>query len=235
ILQRPFPLARIIRVDRDSTRIKGSLDLILRRVLSGETDILIGTQMLAKGHHFPNVTLVAILDADGGLFSADFRASEHMAQLVVQVAGRAGRGKRPGEVFIQTHHPEHPLLQALADHGYPRFARTCLRERQEAWLPPFSTMALVRSEATKREVAMNFLEDAHRLAKETCCPEITILGPVPAPMERKAGRYRFQLLIQSGTRAELHKLLTVWIPLLEKLKSARLVRWSLDVDPQEMT
>ncbi len=235
ILRGPFPTAGIVRVDRDSTRKKGALDGILAKVHAGRADILIGTQMLAKGHHFPNVTLVGILDADGGLFSADFRASERMAQLVVQVAGRAGRGERPGEVLIQTHQPEHPLLLALVEHGYPRFASAALRERQDAGLPPYSSMALLRSEAAGREVAEGFLAEAHRVAGKMDFSGIQVLGPVPAPMERRAGRYRFQLLVQSPARGALQRFLSAWLPLIEDLKIARRVRWSLDVDPQEMT
>ena len=141
VLADSFPRARVVRVDRDSTRRKGAMEAVLDTVHRRETDILIGTQMLAKGHHFPNVTLVGIIDADGGLFSTDFRAAERLAQLIVQVAGRAGRGEQPGEVLIQTHHPEHPLLRALLDKGYDRFAAEALNERRQASLPPFWVFA----------------------------------------------------------------------------------------------
>lgn len=191
--------------------------------------------MLAKGHHFPNVTLVGIVDADGGLFSTDFRAAERLAQLVVQVAGRAGRGEQPGEVLIQTHHPEHPLLRALLDQGYDRFAAKALAERRQADLPPFLCMALLRAEAPQRETVVAFLEEAGSLAREEAGDDTEVLGPVPAPMERRAGRSRAQLLLQSASRPTLHRLLHAWLPRVEGLKTARRVRWSLDVDPQELT
>ncbi|MDX2313271.1 MAG: primosomal protein N' [Gammaproteobacteria bacterium] len=233
-LHERFPDARIDRVDRDSTRRKGALQKVLDAIHSGKTNILVGTQMLAKGHHFPNVTLVGILDADGGLFGADFRAAERMAQLLVQVAGRAGRGQRPGRVLIQTHHPDHPLLRVLVREGFSQFAQAALIEREQAALPPFSCLALLRAEAPQRERAMQFLEDARVCAMRLADKSVLALGPVPAPMERRAGRFRAQLLLQSDDRAPLHGLLMPWLEELETLKSARRVRWSLDVDPQEM-
>ena len=237
-LRERFPDARIDRVDRDSTRRKGALQGVLDAIHAGETNILVGTQMLAKGHHFPNVTLVGILDADGGLFGADFRAAERMAQLLVQVAGRAGRGQRPGRVLIQTHHPDHPLLRVLVREGYRHFGEAALSERRQAALPPFSCLALLRAEAPQRERAMAFLEDARARAQQFVdtheSVHVQALGPVPAPMERRAGRFRGQLMLQSDERAPLHGLLSPWLEELETLKSGRRVRWSLDVDPQEM-
>lgn len=234
VLNDSFPLARIVRVDRDSTRRKGSMEAVLTDVRAGEIDILIGTQMLAKGHHFPNVTLVGIVDADGGLFSTDFRAAERLAQLVIQVAGRAGRGDEPGEVIIQTHHPDHPLLRALIASGYERFADEALVERRLAGLAPYVFMALLRAEAPDRETPAVFLQEAREAAEPVAGEGLELLGPVPAPMERKAGRWRAQLLVQSASRSRLHGLLDAWLPRVEALKTARRVRWSLDVDPQEM-
>jgi primosomal protein N' (replication factor Y) len=190
--------------------------------------------MLAKGHHFPNVTLVGILDADQGLFSADFRAGERMAQLIVQVAGRAGRADKPGTVLIQTHVPDHPLLRLLVEEDYAHFARAALKEREEALMPPFSHLALLRSEAVDKQAPMNFLEEARQLAEQLPHEGVWLLGPVPAPMERRAGRNRAQLLLQADSRPALHKLLNVWAPQLEGVKSGRKVRWSLDVDPGEL-
>lgn len=233
-LHERFPDARIDRVDRDSTRRKGALQGVLDAIHAGRTNILVGTQMLAKGHHFPNVTLVGILDADGGLFGADFRAAERMAQLLVQVAGRAGRGQRPGRVLIQTHHPDHPLLRVLVREGYRDFGTVALSERQQAALPPFSCLALLRAEAPERDRAMHFLEEARTCALRMVDEKVQALGPVPAPMERRSGRFRAQLLLQSDDRAPLHGLLVPWLEELETLKSGRRVRWSLDVDPQEM-
>jgi primosomal protein N' (replication factor Y) len=210
------------------------LQAVLDAIHAGNTNILVGTQMLAKGHHFPNVTLVGILDADGGLFGADFRAAERMAQLLVQVAGRAGRGQRPGRVLIQTHHPDHPLLRVLVREGYRHFGQAALDERKLAALPPFSCLALLRAEAPQRHRAMEFLEQARQCAVHLADKSVQALGPVPAPMERRAGRFRGHLLLQCEQRAPLHGLLLPWLEELETLKSARRVRWSLDVDPQEM-
>ncbi|HEY7841147.1 MAG TPA: primosomal protein N', partial [Gammaproteobacteria bacterium] len=204
-----FPNARLLRVDRDSTRGRGAMDRIVRTINAGEADILIGTQMLAKGHHFPKLTLVGIIDADRGLFSADFRASERMAQLFVQVSGRAGRENHPGRVLIQTHHPEHALLLALIRGGYEGFAATALEERREAELPPFTCLALLRAEHFAAEPPIRFLEEARDLLGNRG-RGIQAFGPVPAPMERKAGRYRFQLLLQAGDRPALARALRPW-------------------------
>jgi primosomal protein N' (replication factor Y) len=227
-----FPNARLLRVDRDSTRGRGAMDSMVRTINAGEADILVGTQMLAKGHHFPKLTLVGIIDADRGLFSADFRAGERMAQLLVQVSGRAGREDHPGRVLIQTHHPDHELLQALIRGGYESFAATALEERREAELPPFTCLALLRAEHFGADPPNRFLEAARDLLGNG--RGIQAFGPVPAPMERKAGRYRFQLLLQAGNRASLARALRPWAQKLEELPHARKVRWSLDVDPQDM-
>jgi len=233
-LKRLFPAIGVVRIDRDSTRRKGAMDALLAEVHSGEGRILIGTQMLAKGHHFPNVTLVGILDADQGLFSIDFRAGERMAQLIVQVAGRAGRADKPGTVLIQTHVPDHPLLRLLVEKDYGHFARAALKEREEAQMPPFSHLALLRAEAVDRHAPMLFLEEARQLAEQLPHEGVWLLGPVPAPMERRAGRSRAQLLLQADSRQVLHRLLHAWAPALEGVKSGRKVRWSLDVDPGEL-
>jgi primosomal protein N' (replication factor Y) len=234
ILARHFPGAGLIRIDRDSTRRKGSLQDMLDGVHSGRSQILIGTQMLAKGHHFPNVTLAGVLDADQGLYGVDFHAGERMAQTIVQVAGRSGRSDKPGAVVIQTHHPDHPLLQTLLTRGYHAFATAALDERRLAGLPPYSVMALLRAEAVSRSAPETFLNQARAEAETLLTKGVQLFGPLPAPMEKRAGRYRAQLLLQSPRRAELQRLLQTWIPLLEKLKLARKVRWSVDVDPMEM-
>jgi primosomal protein N' (replication factor Y) (superfamily II helicase) len=233
-LRQRFPDVGIVRIDRDTTRRKGSMDALLTEVSSGQGRILIGTQMLAKGHHFPGVTLVGILDADQGLFSADFRAPERMAQLIVQVAGRAGRAEKPGTVLIQTQVPDHPLLRLLVEQDYARFATATLKERQEAGLPPFSHMALLRAEAVNPQMPNDFLEAARQLAERLGHEGVWLMGPVPAPMERRAGRSRAQLLLQAENRQALQRLLAVWAPQLETLKSGRKARWSLDVDPVEL-
>ncbi|HFD80875.1 MAG TPA: primosomal protein N', partial [Gammaproteobacteria bacterium] len=233
-LRERFPDRPVLRIDRDTTRRKGRLEEALADAEAGRFPILLGTQMLAKGHHFPNVSLVAILDADQGLFSTDFRASERLAQLIIQVAGRAGRADRPGEVIIQTHNPEHPLLLQLVQEGYPAFARAALEERREAGLPPWSSMALLRAEAAQSAYPRAFLERARELAEPLLGTEVQLWGPVAAPMERRAGRYRAQLLLQSTRRAALQRLLDGWLPAFEKLKEARRVRWSIDVDPVDL-
>ena len=233
-----FPQFPVLRIDRDSTSRKGAMDKLFATINKGEPCILVGTQMLAKGHHFPRVTLVAILDADGGLFSADFRASERMAQLTVQVAGRAGRAEEPGKVIIQSHLADHPLLVQLTEQGYPAFAEQALSERRGAGLPPFAHLALLRGEAHKPGQAEAFLDDACTYAEQLCAElklnGIELLGPVPAPMERRAGRFRAQLLLQCSSRAPLHKLLAHWLPVLEAMPAGRAVRWSLDVDPIDL-
>ena len=225
---------RVARMDRDATRRRGALEALLDRVHGGEVDVVVGTQMLAKGHHFPNVTLVAVLDADGGLFGIDFRATERMAQLLLQVAGRAGRGDRSGRVLLQTHHPQHPLLRVLVLRGYRKFCEEALEERRRARLPPFASLALVRAEASQREAPLSFLRDAAVCVGECSHPGVSVLGPVPSPMERRAGRYRAQLLVDAASRAALQRFLPGWIAAVEALPSARKVRWSVDVDPQEM-
>ncbi|WP_439860681.1 primosomal protein N' [Pseudomonas sp. MBLB4136] len=233
-----FPQVPVLRVDRDSTARKEAMNTLFNTIQRGEPCILVGTQMLAKGHHFPRVTLVAILDADGGLFSADFRASERMAQLIVQVAGRAGRAEEAGKVIIQSHLADHPLLVQLTEQGYFAFAEQALSERRDAGLPPFCHLALLRAEAHKPGQAEGFLDEAcneaELLVNELQLDGIELLGPVPAPMERRAGRYRAQLLLQSSARAPLHRLLHSWLAALEQMPSGRAVRWSLDVDPIDL-
>ena len=233
-LTKRFPEARVLRIDRDSTRRKGAMARMVESIATGDADILIGTQMLAKGHDFPNLTLVGIVDADRGLYSVDFRAGERMAQLFTQVSGRAGRAEHRGTVMIQTHHPHHPLLRSLIEHGYPGFADAALRERRDAQLPPYSHLALLRAEHFRPEAPQRFLEAAGKLL-EHHAGGLQIFGPVPAPMEKRAGRHRFQLLVQGNSRAALHKALRSWTGELEDIAGARQVRWSLDVDPVDLT
>jgi primosomal protein N' (replication factor Y) len=228
-----FPGVSLARLDRDVVRKRGDMEEVVRRMSSGEARILVGTQMVTKGHDFPNVTLVVVLNADQGLFSSDFRAPERLAQTIVQVAGRAGRGTRPGEVLIQTEFPGHPLLLSLLSEGYDGFARTALAERQQACWPPFSRLAAVRDSAQTAEHALEFLAEARKLAGKL--PRgLKLLGPVPAAMSKKAGRYHAQLLIEGSDRASLHHFLQAWLPQVEQLPSVRRVRWALDVDPIEL-
>ena len=224
----------IVRLDRDSTQRKGSLENYLQQINEGTVDIILGTQMLAKGHHFPNVTLVAILDVDSGLFSIDFHAPEKLAQMIVQVSGRAGREEKPGRVIMQTRQPEHPLLTTLISEGYSHFAKSALAERKDASLPPFSYQALLRVQSLDVDMSKLFLDAVVQLAQEHKKGHTHILGPVAAPMARRAGHYRYQLLFQSSRRPELHGLLNMLMPEIGKLKHARKVRWSLDVDPIDL-
>jgi primosomal protein N' (replication factor Y) len=231
-LARIFPEARLERIDRDSTRRKGVLEEKLARVHAGEADILIGTQMLSKGHDFPNVTLVGVLNADQGLYSVDFRAPERLFQQIAQVSGRAGRADKPGEVLIQTWHPDHPLFGALVHHDFAGFADFALAERRETGYPPFNFLALLRAESPKREATFRFLENARAVAGT---PQgVSLTDPLPAPMERRQGRYRAQLLVQSVQRKMLHAFLDRWVRALAGARPAREVRWSLDVDPQDL-
>ena len=224
----------IVRLDRDSTQRKGSLENYLQQINQGRVDIILGTQMLAKGHHFPNVTLVAILDVDSGLFSIDFHAAEKLAQMIVQVSGRAGRAEKPGNVIMQTRQPEHPLLTTLIRQGYRSFAKTALAERKEALLPPFSYQALLRVQAADVDAPQLFFQAVTALIQKRNTGHTQILGPVAAPMAKRAGLYRYQLLFQNTRRQELHVLLAVLMPEIAKLKQAKKVRWSLDVDPVDL-
>ena len=233
-LEQLFPGVALARIDRDSMKRKGQLEATLQRVDRNEVRILVGTQMLTKGHHFPRVTLVVVLNADQGLFSTDFRASERLAQTIVQVAGRAGRAAQPGEVMIQTEYPEHPLLAMLLRGGYETFAAGALQEREQAGWPPFTRIALLRAEATQAHEPMRFLRAALAMAREHSVPGVLLRGPATAPMERRAGRYRAQLLLHAATHTPLQRLLSVWIPQLEAMTEARRVRWSIDVDPSEL-
>ena len=234
VLERCFGGYPLVRIDRDTTSRKGSLDRLLEEVRRGRAGLLVGTQMLAKGHHFPNVALVAIVDVDGGLFGADFRAAERMAQLIVQVAGRAGRGEHPGRVLLQTRFPDHPLLQTLVRDGYPAFAEQALAERRAAELPPYTHQALLRASATRLETAEAFLQQAADAAAGLGGGCVAVWGPVPAPMPRRAGKFRAQLLLQAPERKQLQRLLDGLVPCLQKLPDASRVRWSLDVDPADL-
>jgi primosomal protein N' (replication factor Y) len=228
-----FPGAAVARLDRDVVRKRGDLEGVMQRMASGEARILVGTQMITKGHDFPNVTLVVVLNADQGLFSSDFRAPERLAQTIVQVAGRAGRAHKAGEVLIQSEFPDHPLLTNLLSEGYDGFARAALEERQAASWPPFSRLAALRDSARTPSAALTFLTEARALARRP--PHgVRLLGPVPAAMHKRAGRYHAQLLVESRERVPLHEFLAGWLPQVEQLKSARAVRWSLDVDPIEL-
>lgn len=234
ILTKHFPNTPIRRIDRDTTRRKGSMVEALSQAKEGHSQILIGTQMIAKGHHLPKVTLVGILDMDGGFFSGDFRATERTAQLLLQVAGRAGREQVRGEVYLQTHQPEHPLLLTLLREGYEAFTKVLLAERKLAALPPFSYLALFRAESVKEQDPSDFLEQVAMKAKKLMGPQVNILGPIASPMKKKAGRYRAQLLFRASQRSLLNRGIGQLLTELAGLKTAQRVRWSLDIDPLDM-
>lgn len=235
-LSQTFPDTPVIRIDRDSTRNKGSLDALINKVHEGKPCILVGTQMLAKGHHFPKVTLVIILDIDSGLFSADFRGPERMGQLITQVAGRAGRADQPGQVLLQSQHGDHPLLQLLLNQGYGQFAQALLDERELTLMPPLAFLALLRADAPNPGAAMAFLQTARELA-ETLPSEhqIQILGPLPALMEKRGKRFRYLLQFKALSRRGLSVYLGQLIGLLDQQKITRDTRWAIDIDPQEMS
>ena len=227
-----FPQVPVLRVDRETTRRRDAFEQLLATLQNDQPAILVGTQMLAKGHDLPNLTLVAIVGVDEGLHSVDFRAGERMAQLVVQVAGRAGRARKPGRVLLQTHQPEHPLLRGLLAHGYAAAARELLAERRQIQLPPYSHQVLLRADAPTREPVDAFLAAARAAMPETA--ELQIAGPMPAPMPLRAGRHRGQLLLEAASRSALHSLLRPWRMELTATPQARHVRWSLDVDPIDL-
>lgn len=229
VLTEHFPTARILRIDRDSTRRKHSLKEMLLEVHEERVDILVGTQILAKGHDFKRLTLVGALNVDGALYSADFRAAERLFALLMQVAGRAGRAAEPGTVLIQTQFPDHPLYESLLSQDYESFAAAQLVERKQAGFPPFCHQALLRAEAARLETALDFLRQARTLAVDLGT-SITVYDAVPAAMARLAGRERAQLLVQGESRQALQHFLHHWYTALSELK-ARQTRWSLDVDP----
>ena len=230
-LARIFPTARILRVDRDSTRRKNAWGEMRRQIHAQEVDILVGTQMLAKGHDFPALTLVSVINADASLYSTDYRAGERLFANLMQVAGRAGRANLPGRVLIQTEFPAHPLYRALQRQDYAAFANDVLAERKLAGLPPFSYQTILRAEAPQQDVALEFLERAAGCL-DTDNSRVTIFDPVPANMPRLAGKERAQLTLQSASRTALQTFLSEWATHLDKL-AERKVRWALDVDPQE--
>jgi primosomal protein N' (replication factor Y) len=231
-LQERFPKARILRVDRDSTRNKGTWHAMRKQIQDDTVDILVGTQILAKGHDFPNLTLVGVLNPDGALYSSNFRASEVLYAQLAQVAGRAGRADKPGEVLVQTAFPGHPLFRALQTHDYDAWAQTLLDERKMAGFPPFVYQVLLRCEGKSESEVYAFMRRANEMANELAMP-VEVYGVVPAAMPRRANHFLAQLLVQSSARKPLHQFLDAWKPQLESLPAQKL-RWSLDIDPLEL-
>lgn len=230
-LSQHFPTTRVLRIDRDEVRKKNELDERLAQIHRGEAQLIIGTQMLAKGHHFPGLTLVVIVDVDAGFYNQDFRALERLGQLLTQVAGRAGRADKQGQVIIQTHFPTHPLLNTLVQKGYDAFAEALLTSRQQAALPPYHYLAVIRAQDKKPASLLQFL---HAVKNQLQGQSIDIMGPAPAPLPRKANQYRMQLLLKSSSRKLLQQSLTTLREWLTINKSHN-VRWNIDVDPMDLT
>ncbi|MEY3018069.1 MAG: hypothetical protein RL336_1204 [Pseudomonadota bacterium] len=233
-LQGLFPTVEVLRIDRDTTSRKTAMQALVERINDGQPRILVGTQMLAKGHHFPSLGLVLILDVDGGLFSADFRGPEKMAQLLIQVAGRAGREDAHGKVVIQTHHPDHPQLQLLLQKGYFHFASAQLKLREQMGLPPYRAMAIIRADANTMEAPEQFLQQVMDIAQHISAGKVQLLGPLPSPMPKRAGKYRAQLIMQAAHKGVLKAFLTHLVPAIEPLRGSAQLHWSLDIDPMDM-
>jgi primosomal protein N'' len=229
-----FPNIQISRIDRDTVSKKGVLDDYLQKIQQGGAHILVGTQILAKGHHFPDVTLVGIVDVDGALFSSDFRATERFAQIYTQVSGRAGRETKAGEVILQTYHPDHPLLKILLTKGYQEFAKVTLQERRQTQLPPFSYQALIRAADRNNQYAPMFLQHIHDWLKKNVNHNLWQVGPTQAIQPKKAGYNRWQLLLQHSNRQILQHILDQLLTNIEKWVETSKVRWSIDVDPIDL-
>ena len=230
-----FPTARVLRVDRDAARTRSQWDALLEQIGNGEADILVGTQMMAKGHDFPKLTFVGVLNADSSLFAADFRAPERLFQQLMQVGGRAGRGELPGEVMVQTQYPDHPLYQCLARHDFQRYAALQLEERKQAHFPPFAANALLCATADEVGTALDWLKAARAEALPYAQAfGVMVFDPVPMRMVRLARRERAQLLVEAPGRPALQAFLSAWSERLWALKPPRVLRWHLDVDPAEV-
>ena len=228
-----FPQARLCRIDRDSARGKDALRDMLARINAREVDVIVGTQMLAKGLDFAAVTLVGVIDTDSRLYSLDFRAEERLAQLLIQVAGRAGRASVPGRVLVQTHQPHHPVLRQIIDDGYAAYAERALLERRAASLPPYSAMAIIRAESSVPAAAMTYLATVRKHLLAHAASELDLSYPLPALMERRGGRFRALLVMRAVQRLDMGRLLTEQIEALEDLARRPRVRWAIDIDPQD--
>jgi len=234
-LKELFPSMAITRIDRDSTRKKDALQEKLKEIHDGKYKIIIGTQMLSKGHDFPDITLVGILNVDHGLFSTDFRATERLAQLLIQVSGRAGRGTKKSKVLLQSYLPEHPLLNCLLDKGYAEFSKEALKIRKECALPPYTFMLLIRARANNMGMTQNFLQEVKSIIENDRIQNLTLYGPIPGIMERKAGMYQSQLIIFTQHRNNIQNNIGNWTQAITKRPLAKRVRWDIEVDPLEMS
>lgn len=233
-LQEIYPGVSIARFDRDAIRRRAELEEALDRASAGEAKILLGTQMLIKGHHFTRVSLVGVINVDNALFSADFRSEERLAQTLVQVSGRAGRGDVSGEVWVQTHHPQHPNLQLLATQDYSQVVGSLLAERKRSFLPPYCRLALFRAEAKSTSLAMQFLQEFFNRTSKTCPQDVQIYPPMPALMERRQGFHRARLLIKASDGHTLRRFLQEVMPSMESNRFGSRVRWHIDIDPTDI-
>jgi primosomal protein N' (replication factor Y) len=234
-LKRHFKDYRIARIDRDSTRRKGAIQDYIEAIKANEYQLLVGTQMLAKGHHFPNLSLVVIIDMDAALYCTDFRATERFGQLLKQVGGRAGRADKQGQVVIQSRQPDHPHLQRLLNNDYDVFLEQLLTERQQTQWPPLTHLALLKAEATRESACIDFLQQIKKqLDPVAQHHEVVLLGPTAGIQHKRAGKYRYHLLLQCSKRPGLHQCIAEMINLIEIQKLAKSVRWTLDVDPLDL-
>ncbi|STX30188.1 Primosomal protein N' (replication factor Y) [Legionella beliardensis] len=231
-LANKFPDINSLRIDRDEVRKKHELQARIELINNEQAQLLIGTQMLAKGHHFPKLTLVVVVDADWGFYNQDFRAIEQLGQLLTQVAGRAGRAEQPGQVIIQTHIPQHPLLNLLIQKGYNEFAKFLLTTRKQAALPPYHYLAVIRAQHKQHQRIEHFLKTIKNYLNNQA---IQVLGPAPAPLARKANLFRMQLLIKAASRKQLHTILTAMREWIKITKQSQDIRWNIDVDPQDLS
>lgn len=231
-LKAEFPNTNILRIDRDEVTKKHALNACLDQINRGEAELIVGTQMLAKGHHFPKLTLVVVVDTDNGFYNQDFRATERLGQLLTQVSGRAGREKLPGHVLIQTHLPQHPLLNLLVQKGYGPFAKALLIQRQQAHMPPYTHLAMLRAQSKTMPKILHFL---HAIKKHLQPLDVELLGPAPAPLARKASHHRLQLLVKSSTRPQREKALVLMREAILQHKLDRSIQWTLDVDPIDLS
>ena len=230
--------ARISRIDRDEVTTQKKLEAELEKIANHEVDIVIGTQLITKGHDFPNVTLVGVINSDHGLYSHDFRSTEYLFQQLVQVAGRSGRGDKPGRVLIQTAHPDNVYLKLIKNQDFPAFSNHCLQERSQARLPPFGHIALWRAESVHAGAGIQFLNKVKHFAQaqqtQHQLESVLVFDAVDSPMEKLAGRYRAQLMFVSHSRQALHTLLAQTLGQIESDRRPNQVRWSVDIDPMEM-
>ncbi|MDB3991901.1 primosomal protein N' [Gammaproteobacteria bacterium] len=236
-LQSRFQSIPVFRVDRDSTRSKFFFQSMLDKINTGESCLLLGTQMIAKGHHFPNITLVAIVNADMGLFSPDFRGQEQMAQTITQVSGRAGRASQLGEVVIQSRHASHTILQNLVNSSYNDFATVLLHERRIADMPPFSQLAIIKAQGKRLDTALNFLKKVSVLSGEINSQfnyQVNSIGPIPSPIEKRAGMFRSQIILKTKKKSTLQQFMLILVSKIETLRTPSGVRWSIDIDPVEL-